>query len=764
GFTTVLQAWDFRPGSNFAVDMHDALRRSDRVLALLSEAYLASAFAASEWAAAFATDPTGRQGRLLPVRVGECQPDGLLHGVVYVDLVGGDPEEAKRRLLAAVRQGRSKPPTLPAFPGARTPGPAAQSFPGALPGIWNVPARNPNFAGRDPQLDQLRDVLKATRSGVATVAVSGLGGVGKTQLALEHAWRRASDYDLVWWVPAEVLAAVPGYLTPLAEGLGLPTDDPAAVVALLHGELQRRDRWLLVFDNAENPEALNPYLPSAGRGHVVITSRNPAWRSRAEVLDVDVLSPEESVTFLLRRTSSADRETASAVAEELAHLPLALEQAAAYVEETGMSLGEYRRLLAARRRDLLGRGTPAFYRQTVASTFGLAYDRVSSETPAVADVLGTCAFLGPDDIPVDLVAGDDRLAVEDALAALRRLALVRRQGDAIAVHRLVSAVVRDRLTPEERTRRAQDAAAALAAAFPNPADDHRSWPRSARLLPHVVVLARHAEAAGKDLADVLNQAGIYLSSRAQIRQARDVLDQALRMKESAYGPDDPEVGITLSNLGIVLRALGDLDAARSCQERALRLFEAAYGSDDPEVAVTLSNLGIVLRALGDLEGARAHHERALGIFEVAYGSDHPEVAHTLANLGIVLQDLGDLQSAQAHHERALRIFEATRGVDDPEVAVTISNLAIVLRELGDLETARAHHQRALAIFEAAYGVDHPEVGITLTNLAIVLRTLGDAGAARAQLERALRIFEMAYGPDHPLSRTTRSARDALRRD
>ena len=252
--------------------------------------------------------------------------------------------------------------------------------------------------------------------------------MGKTQLAIEHAWRRAADYDLVWWVPAQLPAAVPGALAALAESLGVPTDDPEAVTDLLHAELARRQRWLVVFDNAEDPASIGPlpaprgsrpgagYLPQPG---VAVPGLRPRPR---------VWARDEAVAFLLARTGSDDEESAGSVADELGLLPLALEQAGAYVEETGMALGTYRELLSSRRGRVLERGTPAFYRATVATTFGLAYDRAAALSPSAAQMLGTCAFLAPDDIPTELVATDDPVADEDALGTLRRLALIRRQG------------------------------------------------------------------------------------------------------------------------------------------------------------------------------------------------------------------------------------------------------------------------------------------------------------------------------------------------
>ena len=449
GYTTILQAWNFVAGSNFILEMHDALVRSERVVPLLSDAYLRSAFAAPEWAAVFAGDPTGRRRRLLPVRVGDCTPGGLLSALVYVDLVGLEEVAAKWRLLQALRPPGRQPCE------ARFPGQGPVAFPGALPPIWEVPARNPNFAGRDRYLDDLRAALGSGTASVTVLAVSGLAGVGKSQLAVEYCWRHASAYDLVWWVPAEVPAAIPASLATLAERLGLSTDNPAAAVGLLHAELGRRARWLIVFDNAENPSSVAPYLPPAGGGDLLVTSRSPTWRALGAALDLDVWSAPEAVAFILGRTGSDDEAEARAVADELGLLPLALEQAGAFIDETGMALRTYRELLATRRGEVLERGSPAFYRRTVAATFALAHERAAELNATAADLVEICAFLGPDDIPAQVVASGDPLADEEALATLRRLSLLRRQGDALAVHRLVGDVVRERLGPAGAARRGE---------------------------------------------------------------------------------------------------------------------------------------------------------------------------------------------------------------------------------------------------------------------------------------------------------------------
>jgi hypothetical protein len=205
GYTTVLQAWDFRPGSNFVLEMQRAATEAERTIAVLSPDYLGARFTQPEWAAAFAQDPTGEKGTLLPVRVRECDLKGLLPQIIYIDLVGLDETAAQDALLAGVRRERAKPTAPPGFPGVIPRSvPQRPRFPGALPPIWNIShLRNPNFTGRESLLAQLRAALASGQPAALTQAISGLGGVGKTQLAVEYVYRYAAEYDVVWWVRAE---------------------------------------------------------------------------------------------------------------------------------------------------------------------------------------------------------------------------------------------------------------------------------------------------------------------------------------------------------------------------------------------------------------------------------------------------------------------------------------------------------------------------------------------------------------------------------
>jgi TIR domain len=310
GYQTVVQAWDFRPGQDFLHQMQQATQQAARTIAVLSPAYLGSAFGEAEWRVAFASDPTGEQGLLLPVRVAEVTPPGLLRSRVYLDLVGLDQQAATERLLAGVQGGRAKPPGRRLYPGGRATTTGGVRFPGHRPAVFDAPPRNPHFTGRTDLLQALRAHLAETKRGavVQAGAVHGLGGVGKTQLVVEYTHRYAADYDLVWWVPAERPVTIPGRLAQLARRLGLPElESLEEQVGVVFDALSQQDRWLLVYDNAQMPADLAGLRPPAGGGHLLVTSRNPAWGGVAATVGVDVLARTQAVGFLGRGPAAATR-------------------------------------------------------------------------------------------------------------------------------------------------------------------------------------------------------------------------------------------------------------------------------------------------------------------------------------------------------------------------------------------------------------------------------------------------------------------------
>jgi TIR domain len=530
--STLLQAWDFVPGSDWAYRMQQATAAATRTIAVLSSSYLESIYGGAEWRTAFANDPTGEEGLLLPVRVEPIQPPGLLRTRVYVDLVGLSRQAARARLLQAVDQ-PSRPqrePPFPASPPRQQPTTGQEPrFPRLGSGITNLPARNRNFAGRADVLEKLQTGFRAGSLPVTTAtAIHGLGGVGKTQLVLEYAHWHAAEYQLVWWIPAQQTTTAVAALSALARQLGVQeTADQGEMVAELLEKLRRRGGWLLIYDNAEAPEQLGPLLPLGGDGHVLITSRNPAWGRVAETLPLTVMRRHESVAFLRRRIGSQDEEQFAALAELLGDLPLALDEAAAYVEETQVDLTTYLQLVKKRAAELFHlQVTDA---QRVATAWSVSLDRVRAQSPAAAALLDLCAFLAPEDIPRQLPcdhhnrlppvlahAAEDPLAYNEAIRPLTRFSLVTVTPTALGVHPLVQVVVRSRLGPNGERRWTRVAVSMLRESFPDRSWEAAAWRTCQRLLPHIHAATEHAErleVAGEEVGWLHDRASAYLRAR-----------------------------------------------------------------------------------------------------------------------------------------------------------------------------------------------------------------------------------------------------------
>ena len=638
-----------------------------------------------------------------------------------------------------------------------------------LPPIWNVPYhRNLNFTGRDKILSNLRRSLISKEPDAWKQAVTGMGGVGKTQLVVAYIYLHKTDYRVIWWIRSEESAAIAADYADLAVDLDLPdkdSPDQTEITKAVKHWLEHNSGWLLIFDNAHDPGEIRNYLPKGGAGHLIITSRIRDWRGVARLLPVEIFDRAESIDFLCKRTGQDDRKAADALADELGDLPLALEQTGAYIETTGIMLTDYQELFQSRRKELWDDEThPPDYSDSVPTTWSLAMEQVSRESPEAADLLNLCAFLAPDGIYLKMFSkgaehlpellaatATDMLAMNRAIRVLNQYSLINTSSETLSVHRLVQAVVRDRLSEDDEKRWAETAVTLLSAAFPFKSGDVRTWPLCSLLLPHALAAVAYAEAldiASEETNYILNQVGTYLLGHAEFAEAKAHFERALLLAENIYGPDHPNVAIRVNNLGKVLQDLGELRTAKQHLERALKIDENTYGSDHPNVARDVNNLGTVLQDLGDLQAAKQYMERALKIDENTYGPDHPNVARDVNNLGTVLQDLGDLQAAKQYMERALKIDENTYGPSHPNVARDVNNLGKVLQDLGDLQAAKQHVERALKIGENTYGPDHPYVITTVNNLGKVLQDLGDLQGARQQFERALKIDENTYGPDH----------------
>ena len=764
GHSTELDVEDWRAGENFVLKMHAASANAGRMLAVLSPDYLSATYTQPEWAAAFV------QNNLVPVRVRECELKGLLAAILYIDLLGLEEEAAVKALLAGVA-GPTRLKEKPIFPGAAgTAAPIGERprFPGTLPPVWNVPhTRNLNFTGREAELDALEQSLTPGRAAALTQAIHGLGGVGKTQTAVEYVYRHLDQYEAVWWVRAEQPSTLAADYAALAGPLGLPEraePDQAAVVQAVRRHLGQSRRWLLVFDNADDPDAVPPYLPQGGGGQVLITSRSPHWGNRAQKVSVDVWDRPSAVAFLRKRTGQADEAAADALAEALGDLPLALEHAAAYCEQTGKSLAAYLKLYQARQLDLFRAAKPpADYHSTVTTTWRLAFDKVRA-VPLASDLLTLCAFLAPDAIPRDVLrralsgadeSAWDEMAEDAALAALRSYSLVGVTDDFLSVHRLVQSALRDSLAAEERRLWAERAVRAVEDAFPYM--KFETWPQCERLLPHALACARWIEEqdfAFAQAARLLNQAGTYLQARARYAEAEPLYRRALEINEATLGKEDPLTAVSLSNLAGLCQAQGRYPEAAPLLARALDIDEKVLGPEHPDTATGLNNLAGLYDILGQYDKAEALYRRALDIRERALGPGHPQTAAGLNNLALLCKNQRRYAEAEPLYVRALAIREASLGPEHPDTAQSLNNLASLYKAQRRHAEAEPLYVRALDIDEKVLGPEHPSTATGLNNLAELYRAQGRYQEAEPLHERALAIREKALGPQHPDTATS----------
>ena len=680
------------------------------------------------------------------------------------------PHQVNQELVAICQQIKAAINSYDAPPIMKDSG-AGQT--GSPPQICNVPfQRNLNFTGRRSLLNQLRDAIGSGLN-TALTAISGLAGVGKTQLAVEYAYHYGNEYELIWWLRSDDSATLAADYAGLAAKLNLPEKNETEqhrIVDAVRTWLETNSNWLLIFDNASDRSLVSKYVPQGRSGHVLITSRNPVWGNLALPLTIPLLSEPEAVSFLLKRTGSKDEKAATELAELLGYLPLALEQAGAYVEETGRTLSYYLNLFRTNQSLLLGRPSQATEHSSVAATWRLSLEEIKRQSPAAADLLSLFAFFAADNIPLKIIGEEahrdhlpelpeslrnvmaNAVALDEAVMLLRKYSLVTVHDDEVSVHRLVQTVVRDQLAENDIKIWIRLVGGLLNCAFPRYAADFDTWPQSDRLLSHVLRLFENAETAQLkwfELAKLLHVVSQYFETRAEYDRAQEYSERALGLIESLYGSESERHVAVLGTLGNISDARGEWERAQSCYERALSISEGLYGKEDPRNQIPAHNLGSFLRTRGRLEEARPLLEFA---FSAATDSEEPNFAGVVSRanaLASLREAQGDSESANELYGLALEIARRIYGPDDPQLLESLNNQATSWSEHGNSQQAIPLFEEALRICREAYRTSHPMLGEIYCNFAHALRGTGDTLQAREYSETALEIFKATLAPDHP---------------
>ncbi|MEU4688719.1 FxSxx-COOH system tetratricopeptide repeat protein [Actinoplanes sp. NPDC023714] len=671
---------------------------------------------------------------------------------------------ASSALSIAVERGRPSP----AAPPRRPEQPAG-------PPVWlDVPPRSRHFTGRE-ELLALLDRRPGESQGVTALvphALYGLGGVGKTHLAIEYAHRHQNRFDLVAWIPAEQPASLRTAYLRIAEAMGLPeSEDTERTLDLVRDALRRGvpfRRWLIIFDNAEEPSSIQRHLPEAApphsTGRVLITSRDRGWSSVGDTIEVEVLERDESVALLRRRNPGVSEADAEQLAGQLGDLPLALEQASAWIDASGTAVPQYLGLLSARTRDLLDANRPTDYPMSVAATWGVALDRLATTDSAAVALLELTAFLGPepidrrifrlsDDVPAMLKAVlDDPLRLDQALTHIGKLSLAKLDPvrGTIQLHRLVQAVVRARVGAERREELRLAAQTLLAAAGEAAGDaaDPESWSAHAGITPHL----RSAGCLGsgdRRIQELVLRQLTYLFNRGDAESCRDFAEEAWRQWAAKSGPSDVNTLYAAFWVASAARDLGDVPLSKVLLEEVLGRSRRALGNGHPVTLRAANSYGANLRLAGDYRRAYQSDLLNLERCRATYGPDGFWTSAVSNNLAIDLRFLGRFREALALNEEAFALRRRTLGPDHVMTLFSQMACATDLYYLG-------LYRRSLAIVDSVQSRIEQH-GLTpnrylsppLRARALILTGIGEHERAAVVSRQLLDRYRTVFGPGHP---------------
>ncbi len=736
-----------------------------RTLALISPAYVRSAQTANLWQPAAVDEVPGVRARRIPIRVADVRLPYTTS--MLVDLVRLDEAQARVALLRAVgRPEHLVPPVVQVN---------ALRFPGTQPAVLHLPTRNATFTGRTEVLERLRNALVGSSQAVVTQvhvpqALYGLGGVGKTQLAIEYAHRYMTDYDVVWWISAEQTELLNGAMAELAERLGIRVGDNVAEAAQAAKDALRRGdpyaRWLLIFDNADSPQDLEAFLPGGPSGHVLITSRNQTWSQLATPLEIDVFTRWESLDHLRRRVLGLSEDEADLVAAALGDLPLAIEQAGAWLQETGMNVAEYLEQLSRQPAAMLALGETHSYPTPVVLTWNVSFNRLSERSPAAVRLLELLSFFAPEPVSLAMLYGDEtvrclvkyddslreKIMIGRLVRELSRFALAKvdQRDNSVQVHRLVQAVLRDRMSAEEQDATAHDVHRILLGARPRlgDTDDPASWPRYDEIWPHLGP-SRARDCDEEETRQLLIDRVRYLWKRGEFERALELGHELEERWIDKLGTYDRQTLHLRFEMGNVMRSQGRYQEARDLDAAVLVDQRNVLPSPHPHTLMTAAGLAADLRALGELSEALRMEQDTFTQTRELFLDDHPRTLMAAGNLAVAMRHVGDFQGAERLDRETLARRRDVLGVDHPFTLSSENNLALDLREAGEYPRSAEMLRSTLASYQRVLGPDLPDTLRTALSLAVSLRKAGIHGEARQLTEATYDICLQRFGPHGP---------------
>ena len=646
-----------------------------------------------------------------------------------------------------------------------------------IPTFINKPnQKNEHFSNREEILENLQAGFAA---GDRMQYLTGMSGIGKTQIALEFAFRHEGDYDHIFWVNTEtettLLESYQQFSSAL-QLLSIPKEKQTGerIIQSVLQWLDTHESWLIVFDNAADIASDSPWWPKCNHGHCLITTQKSDLPVGKKHIIVEFL-PEEAVHFLKKRTGKQELDSMAAVAKRLGYHPLALEQAAAYIANNKLTtFASYLQLLTDHGLTTLEETKDkdiTYYRKSVTTTMEIAIAKIEMEE--ARQLLYLCSYLAPENIDPALFQQNagllpdplqtqfmDDLQKNRVWRALTEYSLLEaRKGKAgYSMHRLLQEVIRRQIGEDRQW--ARYCLNLLGAVFDLEYGKTKSHETFIKLLPHVEAFAENIasyfveEEDQKKLTTLYARGGLGLDYLGNYAQALSWDQKALAISEKVLGTEHPDTATIYNNIGEVYRAQGSYPLALEWYRKALAIREKAPDTDHPNTATTYNNIALVYKAQGDYPLALEWYRKALGIIEKVLGTDHPDTATTYNNIALVYQVQGDYPLALEWYQKALGIREKALGTDHPDTAATYNNIASVYQAQGDYPLALKWYQKDLAISEKVLGTDHPDTATTYNNIAVVYKAQGDYPLAQKWHQKALAIREKVLGTDHPDTATT----------
>ncbi|WP_327239794.1 FxSxx-COOH system tetratricopeptide repeat protein [Streptomyces sp. NBC_01318] len=773
GVTVVQQRWDPPVDVPLEESLRDLTLARGLVLVILSDWYFQlGPRSHDEWNRALRDVVAPDPDRFVAVSVTTSALPGATSVFGAADLTNVGADEAERRLLARLGLPADPPPeTAAARPGPR--------FPSDTPEVWGgVPRRNTRFTGREELLSRAYRALQDAGSGAGVVTLHGMSGVGKTQLAAEYVYRFGSEYDVVWWVPADRRALYRQKLAELAPELGLSTGaEYGERLRAVRDSLRRGDphsHWLLVLDGADEPEQIWDLVPT-GPGHVLITSRNPEWSEHnSNLVEVPVYSRDESVAFIRRRAPRLTQTEADLLADALEDLPLLLDQTAGWLNDSDMSVDEYIELLEGGiDQDVVK--ISADFPLAFQTAWSILLNKLKDTVPESVDLLRLCTFFAPGSIPVRLLkempAGElpeqlsglmnDPLLWNKAISQLRQYSVVRLEshesiidepssGESLYLHRMVHQIVSKDMPDRDRQEFIDVVRRALAAADPGRPSDTRLWPAYAEITPHLKwadVLLSTDPAVHSLVLNCLRY--MYLSG--EYRAGIKLGARAMKAWRELLGENHPRVWDLSYNYANLLRAVGDYAGTEAIERAAVNHLRAERGERDLEHLRAAGGLAADLRGLGRYDEALEISDWILASYRELLGEQDSRTLDAQNNLGTSMRLLGRYEESLELNRRTL---EARRQLLRPRHSWTLYseiNYATDLRLLGRYAEAESLQAQSARVHRIVLGADNPQTLRAEHNLALCHYRSGDRSKARELFTRVLERCERVLGEGDPLT-------------